>query len=97
MRWMYFKWKWNTSYGDIFSCSDIIINDEDVLMEEAVLMGNVYILMASLGKFCEDNNNTSSKAWLWILLLLIILWALGYQVLNIVIKFYVYGWTTRNN
>ena len=80
------QWKWSTSYGDIYSCSDIIINGGSLskcmgkcLNGGSCFNGECLCVEGFSGEFCEDEKNkSSSKTWLWILLLIICLIGLGY-------------------
>ena len=73
------QWKWSTSYGDIYSCSDIIINGEQLekcigkcLNGGSCFNGKCLCLENYSGEFCEnEKGQSSSLTWLWILLGLI--------------------------
>ena len=101
------QWKWSTSYGDIYSCSDIIINGGSLtkcmgkcLNGGSCFNGKCLCTNGFTGEFCEDDNKTSSKTWLWILLILIILGVLGYlgyKYRNKILSLFREGWITSNN
>ncbi len=81
------QWKWSTSYGDIYSCSDIIINGEQLgkcmgkcLNGGSCFNGKCLCLKGFSGDFCEEEDGQSSLTWLWILLGLIGLGATGYGI-----------------
>ena len=81
------QWKWSTSYGDIYSCSDIIINGAQLgkcmgkcLNGGSCFNGECLCLKGFSGDFCEDEDGQSSLTWLWILLGLIGLGATGYGI-----------------
>ena len=101
------QWKWATSYGDVYSCSDIIINGGSLnkcmgkcLNGGSCFNGECLCVKGFSGEFCEDDNKSSSKTWLWVLLIIICLVGLGY----LGYKFYPYimskfreGWTKSNS
>ena len=101
------QWKWSTSYGDVYSCSDIIINGGSLnkcmgkcLNGGSCFNGECLCVKGFSGEFCEDDNKSSSKTWLWVLLIIICLIGLGY----LGYKFYPYimskfreGWTKSNS
>ena len=80
------QWKWSTSYGDIYSCSDIIINGGSLnkcmgkcLNGGSCFNGECLCVEGFSGEFCENEENQStSKNWLWIILFIICLIGLGY-------------------
>ena len=91
------QWKWTTSYGDIYSCSDIIINGGSLskCMGKCINGGSCFngeCLCAEgfTGDFCEFSlNQSSSKTWLWILLFIICLIGLiifGYKYYPIIMR-----------
>ncbi len=101
------QWKWSTSYGDVYSCSDIIINGGSLnkcmgkcLNGGSCFNGECLCVKGFSGEFCEDDNKSSSKTWLWVLLIIICLIGLVY----LGYKFYPYimskcreGWTKSNS
>ena len=81
------QWKWSTSYGDIYSCSDIIINGEKLekcigkcLNGGSCFNGNCLCLENYSGEFCENEKGQSSLTWLWILLGLICAGGVGFGI-----------------
>lgn len=69
------QWKWTSSYGDIYSCSDIIINGGELskcmgkcLNGGSCFNGKCLCRKGFDGEFCEEEGGQSSKAWIWILL-----------------------------
>ena len=79
------QWKWTTSYGDIYSCSDIIISGGSLkkclgkcLNGGSCFNGECMCLEGFSGKFCQNIESEGSLAWLWILIVLIILAVAGY-------------------
>ena len=81
------QWKWSTSYGDIYSCSDIIINGEQLgkcigkcLNGGSCFNGNCLCLENYSGEFCENEKGQSSLTWLWILLGLICAGGAGFGI-----------------
>ena len=81
------QWKWSTSYGDIYSCSDIIINGGKLnkcmgkcLNGGTCFNGECLCVNGFIGEFCENEKGQSSLTWLWILLGLIILGIVGYVI-----------------
>ena len=81
------QWKWSTSYGDIYSCSDIIINGEQLgkcigkcLNGGSCFNGKCLCLENYSGEFCENEKGQSSLTWLWILLGLICAGGVGYGI-----------------
>ena len=94
------QWKWSTSYGDIYSCSDIIINGGSLskcmgkcLNGGSCFNGECLCVNGFTGEFCEDDNKSFPKTWLWILLILLCLGGLGF----LGYKYYPIngGWTTN--
>lgn len=81
------QWKWSTSYGEIYSCSDIIINGGQLskcmgkcLNGGSCFNGECLCLKGYTGEFCEDEEGQSSLTWLWILLGLLGIGAAGYGI-----------------
>jgi hypothetical protein len=81
------QWKWTTSYGDIYSCSDIMINGGNLnkcmgkcLNGGSCFNGNCLCADGFSGEFCEDVEGKTSLTWLWIILLLILLGTCGYFI-----------------
>ena len=81
------QWKWSTSYGEIYSCSDIIINGGKLnkcmgkcLNGGTCFNGECLCVNGFIGEFCENEKGQSSLTWLWILLGLIIFGIVGYLI-----------------
>ena len=81
------QWTWSTSYGEIYSCSDIIINGGKLnkcmgkcLNGGTCFNGECLCVKGFSGEFCENEKGQSSLTWLWILLGLIILGIAGYLI-----------------
>ena len=81
------QWKWSTSYGDIYSCSDIIINGGSLskclgkcLNGGSCFNGKCLCLEGFSGDFCEDTEGQMSLAWLWYLIIIAILGVAGYFI-----------------
>jgi hypothetical protein len=81
------QWTWSTSYGEIYSCSDIIINGGKLnkcmgkcLNGGTCFNGECLCVKGFNGEFCENEKGQSSLTWLWILLGLIILGIAGYLI-----------------
>ena len=81
------QWTWKTSYGDIYSCSDIIINGGSLnkcmgkcLNGGSCFNGKCLCVDGFSGDFCEDDNKTSSKTWIWVLLGILLLIGLIYLI-----------------
>ena len=81
------QWKWSTSYGDIYSCSDIIINGGSLskclgkcLNGGSCFNGKCLCSDGFSGEFCEDEEGKSSLAWLWWLIIIAILGVGGYFI-----------------
>ena len=81
------QWKWSTSYGDIYSCSDIIINGGKLnkcmgkcLNGGTCFNGECLCVKGFTGEFCENEKGQSSLTWLWYLLGLIIVGIVGYLI-----------------
>ena len=101
------QWKWSTSYGDIYSCSDILINGGSLnkcmgkcLNGGSCFNGECLCINGFTGEFCEDTDESSSKTWLWFLLFIIIagiLIYLGYKYYPKILSLIKGGWTTTNN
>ena len=79
------QWKWTTSYGDVYSCSDIMINGGSLnkcmgkcLNGGSCFNGECLCINGYTGEFCEDDNKSSSKTWLWFLLAIICIVGLVY-------------------
>jgi hypothetical protein len=79
------QWKWSTSYGDVYSCSDIIINGGSLskcmgrcLNGGSCFNGQCLCTKGYSGEFCEDEGGSISWTWLWILLGIICACGLGY-------------------
>jgi len=106
------QWKWTTSYGDIYSCSDIIINGGSLtncmgkcLNGGSCFNGKCICADGYSGDFCEDKIGEFSLTWLWVLLALAVIGCAGYfcykyreQIQNLFKKGV--SWTTgqgRNN
>ena len=101
------QWKWSTSYGDIYSCSDIIINGGSLtkcmgkcLNGGSCFNGECLCIDGFTGDFCEYDNKSSSKTWLWIILFILIalglvylLWKFYPKILSLIRN----GWITRNS
>ena len=81
------QWKWSTSYGEIYSCSDIIINGGSLskcmgkcLNGGSCFNGKCLCLEGFTGDFCESEGGKTSFKWLWILLLLLCIGVIGYLI-----------------
>ena len=81
------QWKWSTSYGEIYSCSDIIINGGSLskcmgkcLNGGSCFNGKCLCLEGFTGDFCESEGGKTSFKWLWILLLLLCIGIIGYLI-----------------
>ena len=81
------QWKWSTSYGDIYSCSDIIINGGSLskclgkcLNGGSCFNGKCLCLEGFSGDFCEDTEGQMSLTWLWYLIIIAILGVAGYFI-----------------
>ena len=79
------QWKWTTSYGDIYSCSDIIINGGSLtncmgkcLNGGSCFNGKCLCAKGYEGDFCEDKIGEYSLTWLWVLLGIAALGGAGY-------------------
>ena len=79
------QWKWSTSYGDIYSCSDIIINGGSLtncmgkcLNGGSCFNGKCICAEGFSGDFCEDKEGEYSLTWLWVILCLILIGGVGY-------------------
>ena len=87
------QFTWNTPYGNLYSCSDIIINGGKLencmgkcLNGGSCFNGKCLCLKGFKGDFCEDSEESSSKTWLWVLLGILALVAVGAA------GFYLYPW-----
>ena len=97
------QWKWTTSYGDVYSCSDIIINGGTLnkcmgkcLNGGSCFNGVCLCIDGFSGEFCEDNIKSSSKTLLWILfgiVCLVVLGYLGYKMYPFIMRKCREGWT----
>ena len=81
------QWKWSTSYGEVYSCSDIIINGGQLskcmgkcLNGGSCFNGECLCVKDYTGDFCEDEEGRSSLTWLWIILGLLGIGASGYGI-----------------
>ena len=81
------QWKWSTSYGEIYSCSDIIINGGQLskcmgkcLNGGSCFNGECLCVKGYTGEFCEDKEGQYSLTWLWIILGLLGIGAAGYGI-----------------
>ena len=81
------QWKWSTSYGDIYSCSDIIINGGSLskcmgkcLNGGSCFNGKCLCAKGFTGEFCESKEGEHSLTWLWILLCLALLAVAGFLI-----------------
>jgi hypothetical protein len=81
------QWKWSTSYGEVYSCSDIIINGGQLskcmgkcLNGGSCFNGECLCVKGYTGEFCEDKEGQYSLTWLWIILGLLGLGAAGYGI-----------------
>ncbi len=100
------QWKWSTLYGDIYSCSDIIINGGNLnkcmgkcLNGGSCFNGECLCVDGFTGEFCQYDEKRSSKAWLWILIGIICLIGLiylGYKLYPRIKRLCKEGWTKSN-
>ena len=81
------QWKWTTSYGDIYSCSDIIINGGSLskcmgkcLNGGSCFNGKCLCAKGFTGDFCESKEGEHSFTWLWILLCIALLAVAGFLI-----------------
>jgi hypothetical protein len=81
------QWKWSTSYGDIYSCSDIIINGGSLtkcmgkcLNGGSCFNGKCLCAEGFEGEFCEDKEGEHSFTWIWILLAIVLVGVIGYLI-----------------
>ena len=81
------QWKWTTSYGDIYSCSDIIINGGSLskcmgkcLNGGSCFNGKCLCAKGFTGDFCESKEGEHSFTWLWILLCIVLLAVAGFLI-----------------
>ena len=96
------QWKWTTSYGDIYSCSDIIINGGNMTAcmakcqnGGACFNGQCMCLEGFSGEFCEKTKGEGVN-WLLILLILIAVTLIGAIVYYFINKKFFKSWTTSN-
>ena len=100
------QWKWSTSYGDIYSCSDIIINGGNLnkcmgkcLNGGSCFNGECLCVDGFTGEFCQYDEKSSSKTWLWILIGIICLIGLiylGNKLYPRIKRLCKEGWTKSN-
>ena len=81
------QWKWSTSYGDIYSCSDIIINGGSLskcmgkcLNGGSCFNGKCLCAKGFTGEFCESIEGQHSLTWLWILICFALLAVVGFLI-----------------
>ena len=81
------QWKWSTSYGDIYSCSDIIINGGSLskcmgkcLNGGSCFNGKCLCAKGFTGEFCESIEGQHSLTWLWVLICLALLAVVGFLI-----------------
>ena len=81
------QWKWSNSYGDIYSCSDIIINGGSLskcmgkcLNGGSCFNGKCLCAKGFTGEFCESIEGQHSLTWLWILICLALLAVVGFLI-----------------
>lgn len=81
------QWKWTTSYGDIYSCSDIVINGGSLskcmgkcLNGGSCFNGKCLCTNGFSGEFCEDDNKGASLTFLWVILGILAAGGLGYLI-----------------
>ena len=81
------QWKWSTSYGDIYSCSDIIINGGSLskcmgkcLNGGSCFNGKCLCAKGFIGEFCQSIEGQHSLTWLWILICLALLAVVGFLI-----------------
>lgn len=79
------QWKWSTSYGEIYSCSDIIINGGSLtncmgkcLNGGSCFNGKCVCADGFTGEFCEDIEGKYSLTWLWVILVIGLIGGAGY-------------------
>ena len=96
------QWKWTTSYGDIYSCSDIIINGGNMTAcmakcqtGGACFNGQCMCLDGFSGEFCEKTKGEGVN-WLLILLILIAVALIGAIIYYFINKKFFKSWTTSN-
>lgn len=97
------QWTWKTAYGDIYSCSDIMINGGNLtnclgkcLNGGSCFNGECLCSKGFSGDFCENSSESSSKAWLWIFLGLLGAGGAGYLAYWFFTNKSSQGWTTFN-
>ena len=81
------QWKWSNSFGDIYSCSDIIINGGSLskcmgkcLNGGSCFNGKCLCAKGFTGEFCESIEGQHSLTWLWILICLALLAVVGFLI-----------------
>lgn len=96
------QWKWSTSYGDIYSCSDIIINGGNVSQcmakcqnGGACFNGKCMCLEGFSGEFCQKTKGKGIN-WLLILLIIVALILVGLIIYYFINKKFFKSWTTSN-
>ena len=96
------QWKWSTSYGDIYSCSDIIINGGNVTQCMAKCQnggvcfnGKCMCLEGFSGEFCQKTEGKGVNRLL-ILLIIVALILVGLIVYYFINKKFFKSWTTSN-
>lgn len=84
------QFKWETEYGDVYSCSDIIINWDFIgqylgkfLNDGNCFNGKCLYAKGFSGDFCENKKGSSNAfKYLWILTLIDVLSGLGYLLVS---------------
>ena len=94
------QWKWSTPYGDIYSCSDIIINGGSLnkclgkcLNGGSCFNGECLCINGFTGEFCEEKGRSSSKTFLWVLLGILCTAGLIYLIYKFIYPFLYKKWT----
>jgi hypothetical protein len=100
------QWKWSTSYGDFYSCSDIIINGGSLskcmgkcLNGGSCFNGKCLCTGGYIGEFCEEDYESSSKTWILVVFGIIFFAGIGYllyKYLPNIIQKIKDGWTKRD-